>query len=783
MRRRQGRILWLFLGLLVVACGGGGSAADSSGGPDVDATPSADECAAFGVARCMGDGPQVCVPGDDGRLAWSPPLAANGDLGASPLQSGFVPAAVACRGRGAPCRVSTSGYEFHNTLDDAGRTLLAVGPDGRSVRYGWDADGRLAGETAGCPSGEPSDCGGGPTSLVYEYDAQGRLVAASGFDAAGAPAICPRTWQYDEGPGIVTEQRRCGGDARGEDASGPRPDPFNGFWAPEPSASGPDAGGTAEPIRRQSAIWRWDPASRLPRLAVDEDGDGRTETCAAYAVNPLGDRAYGRRDADCDGVADDADSAWVAVRDARGRPLEWAYPDGDVPYLETHRWDAAGELLERTEGADDGEPPEFRTIWTRDEEERPLRVVHETEGSITSVEFWSYAREGVPAPDPPDLGPYRGAVLRCVVATESAEGRLLSETTDSGCDGSVEKRTTQSWDGAGHLLERVEAVVEGEYRRMTYAYDESGRLVLEVTTRSHGGGEPYEESRVVTEYDGDGQLVRRIVEKLGGEDRQVETYGPDGRLLVTESSMGGTVESRTTFEYDEAGRQRRSFSTYAHGGTYETRWDTSGSKTAETADWEGDGRPDVAIAWTWAAAGRLAAWEWAADGVPFARRTFALDDAGRPVTEELDIGADGPIDVRVTRRYGEDGTEERTLDRDADGLPESRWTTVRDNDGRPLRTEVDLDDDGTVDFWREETWDAAGRPLTRRVFGYCRIGWFRDAAGRETGSEIACPGPGEPHSLNVTVRDTDGRPLLEAEGEPGGDLYTTRVTNWACPAP
>jgi len=181
------------------------------------------------------------------------------------------------------------------------------------------------------------------------------------------------------------------------------------------------------------------------------------------------------------------------------------------------------------------------------------------------------------------------------------EGRLQhSATLDRG---ELNKEAVYGYED-GRLLGERHVFSDGARHQILYAYDRTGRLERVERMLPHGTIEEryaYDEHgrrSSITRLDREGRAERRFVYE-GEVLRRVVLSLPDGREIVTERSHGAD------------GRPTRWVSTDSGGGvdTYE---------------------------FTWNARGWLRTLSFTDDDAPIYRRTYAYDEDGRPLREELE---------------------------------------------------------------------------------------------------------------------------------------------------
>lgn len=208
----------------------------------------------------------------------------------------------------------------------------------------------------------------------------------------------------------------------------------------------------------------------------------------------------------------------------------------------------------------------------------------------------------------------------------------------------------------------------------TYAYDDTGRLVRKENDKPYlDVPRPDGVADYVAEYHFDGDLLIRLDE-----------WAPVDVLWM-----------QSTWEYDELGRM-----------------------IAETRDYHADFVPDQLFSYAYSEDGRFVEEfiDWDADGrcgpsdfgPPDSLRTYEYGERGELLRETSDGHCDGSIEWLVSYAYDARGL---LIWRGYDGhmaddvFDDVVWYTY-DADGRLIRTDGDVGDDGDIDGWTQ--WRYAG---------------------------------------------------------------------------
>ncbi len=264
---------------------------------------------------------------------------------------------------------------------------------------------------------------------------------------------------------------------------------------------------------------------------------------------------------------------------------------------------------------------------------------------------------------------------------------LLSENV-GGSDGSVDMRTTYSYDDEGipSSLERLffaDGVIES---RTTVTYDDEGNPLIEETDEGDDGVIDYRASYT---YEDDGWSVTS--EGYEGAERvvyfrQLSTYDEDGNLLHSEQDDGadGTIDHSHSHTYDDKGNVL----------TYEE-------------DGNGDGTIDFRYSYTYNDKGNVLTYEQYSngDGVVDFRYSYTYDDDGNQLSFEENADGDGVADFGYVYNYSEYGRIQ-SQEYHANGSLLDQRNFFYDDDGRLARSEM-LTPDGTVESTKSYTYECS----------------------------------------------------------------------------
>ncbi|WP_299927059.1 RHS repeat-associated core domain-containing protein [uncultured Nocardioides sp.] len=635
---------------------------------------------------------------------------------------------------------SSSGpaIDFHR--DAAGRIDVVTGPDGSTVRYGYDTSGDLVSvtdqrgnvtrlsykaghylDTVEDPLGRPAvrmeytdgrltaviDGEGNRTEIGSSVglrqetvtDPGGKRVTITSYDERGW--MVRRNEIYD-GASHVTE---FGYDAAGNLTY--RKDPDGNEWRSTwtkgsltsmTPPSGATSSATYSPLG-QLLTWT-DPLGGVTRYTYNANGTLATVTDPEGATEAFTYDGQGRKT----GWTDANGEVWAWVRDAAGRVVSETDPEGGLTRFE---YDTAGRLVAEVD------PEGGRTTMTYDEagqlrtetdaDGRTRRWVYDSLGQLTRavsgtgvVEDYTYDRAGrrlsldnhVDAP---------------TTYSYDAQGRVVSEQV-----GDHPARVT-TYDGAGN----VASVTDELGHTTSYTHSSTGKLLSE--TDASGATTTYD-------YTSDGALRSRT-DGAGGVTRW--TYTARGDIATVTNPSGITVENT----YDGLGRLR--LATYPDGSRVENVYDPTG-QVVRTIDADGD----------------VTRYEYDGAGRPTAtvdpegrRTTTEYDGAGRPVRV---VDAGGGVSLSdytpggllssvttpegVTTRYEYDARGRATAVVDELG---NRWTSTYDDMGRLLTTR-DPRQQGAARATQTHLYDRFGRLASTTDALGATVSFGYDAAGRRT---------------------------------------------------
>ncbi len=256
-------------------------------------------------------------------------------------------------------------------------------------------------------------------------------------------------------------------------------------------------------------------------------------------------------------------------------------------------------------------------------------------------------------------------------------------------------------------------------------YDEDGREVL--TTQDTYDPPGPDSIYWVLEFDeraGKPTRYRADTDGDGVFDYEGRSYFDDRGLLVESSidrGIDGTIDQQGWYSFDEEGHRTKQEADRDGDGVvdgfdvFET--DEEGRITKWDADWDADGVWDQHQTWTFAGRETVEYWEERLDETTEThvalRTTTELDDEGRPVLTETDYGDDGTVDM-TQRSIHEVNITTTTWDFENDGIIDNIEITEWDDDSQPANRRAIYDDygnDGVFDQIRRFGYDAQGRQI------------------------------------------------------------------------
>jgi hypothetical protein len=252
-----------------------------------------------------------------------------------------------------------------------------------------------------------------------------------------------------------------------------------------------------------------------------------------------------------------------------------------------------------------------------------------------------------------------------VEVLELGDESVLTVSTDSGGDGTINRVQRTTFDGQGDrlLLEEDkdgDGVFEG-ITAFTNLYDGNRIVRIETDTGADGTIDSVE-TRAYTDR---GQPLRtaRDDDNDGVIDRLEESvYDANGRRTQwrVDAPVGGPVETIQEWHLNSQGTpDGRTLSRFSADGSplqetaYHNTYTTDGKLLAMFVDLQSDGVFDNRITRTYEPSGRFLAAETdiGNDGTIDNRTTYTYDEQGRLVQLAIDIGNDGQPNTIIYRDY------------------------------------------------------------------------------------------------------------------------------------
>lgn len=265
-----------------------------------------------------------------------------------------------------------------------------------------------------------------------------------------------------------------------------------------------------------------------------------------------------------------------------------------------------------------------------------------------------------------------GCVGERIINAHDANGRII-RTERWVFDPNVARSTyevpmstiwTYAYDDAGNRTEEaIDRGMDGTFeRRDVISFDERGREVFRV---SHALDAP--PATMARRYDDEDHVIEQTATNADGTRRTIREYDSQGKLTLERVFQDGEFVFERSAEFDETGRPTFDEKRYAGGRV---------DRTTHTYD----ARGQTLRVWHRLQGDRIAIEE---------RHTFDLDESGV---------ARGEI---YERRDGGRLVQRRTIQNDAMG--------------RELRLDHDDLADGSIDWFRSASYDAAGNVTSQRT--------------------------------------------------------------------
>lgn len=273
---------------------------------------------------------------------------------------------------------------------------------------------------------------------------------------------------------------------------------------------------------------------------------------------------------------------------------------------------------------------------------------------------------------------------------------VASHEWDNNGDGSVDDRTTYSYDARGNVtLVETDIGTDGTVDfRNRYTYNANNQTLSDTIDGLAATVTP---NRTSWRYDANGYAVLRE------EDTNL-----DGVIDSRVSSVSTVYGYPIRYEYDTSADgiiDRREVLTR----------DVNGHQLLGEVDNNADDIVDARYISTYDANGHwtLREVDDNADGIVDERLTAAYDADGNQIAITIDTDADGNIDSSFIYVYDAHGNRTLFKHIDADGSEDALFTYIYNADNKVTRTEYHFDADGAVDYREDYYYDASGKLLTQ----------------------------------------------------------------------
>lgn len=399
-------------------------------------------------------------------------------------------------------RNATSFYpwsEQEPSHDDMGRPLTQTDPNGISVSYTWDEFGRLTSAAPAAPEKgtilQPDNSlrkvtvNRGAQQSIYHFNAFAELIAEQRISDAGSSH---KLYGYDPAGRKTWES----------------------VWRP----GAPSLTAWTGTLPEKGTLWAYDGRSRVT-LVTNPNGEA-VRTLYEVGGNPLVTQRVV-----APGTADE--SATTLELDALGRLAKvTTSPDGDLQYVTTYKYDAAGRILQALQVNPVTNTSQTRT-WSYDGLGR-LTALEQPESGRT--EFTAFTASGSPTVTTYGAG---SASPKVVNSTFDSLGRLLSLSSN---DGTIDQAFTYDEDNRGASLGKLTSSRDGSVTTQRTYGELNGRISAFNTINA---GTTFTQSY---SYDSYGRRTQAVV-----DGRKILTAFDDPTGLATQvtyfgngSPVGGT---------------------------------------------------------------------------------------------------------------------------------------------------------------------------------------------------------------------------------------------------
>ncbi len=324
-----------------------------------------------------------------------------------------------------------------------------------------------------------------------------------------------------------------------------------------------------------------------------------------------------------------------------------------------------------------------------------------------------------------------GTVDRRETYTYHSTGERASKITlfDNDDDGTMDGRSNTTYNDRGFpTYAEHDSGIDGTMEsRETWIYHSTGELKSNTTVRdvNHDGTADTQDQR----YSESGKLIS--VEFDSGTDGTVDTtthgYNDKEQLVSTkfDRESDGTIERRVDYTYHSNGERHTKIQQEDNNGdgTFDRRREESNNENGKLVSFDFyygnfdyvNSRREI----TYFASGRkmtdITRYDNDDDGV-FDRKTANTYNEFGIIRTDSDYDFDGTIDYQLVYTYHDNGyraTYMERQDNNDDGTVGLSITYTYNESGQKIRSEIDLDDDGTPYFvWVDADADGYGEMMS-----------------------------------------------------------------------
>ena len=304
------------------------------------------------------------------------------------------------------------------------------------------------------------------------------------------------------------------------------------------------------------------------------------------------------------------------------------------------------------------------------------------------------------------------------VGVEQAAFVRPSLARDDGGNGSIDYRSTSSFDSQGRRIRRERDLDgNGSIDEIRHETRNAQGDLTRLEEDSDGNGTT--DAITTFAYDDDGNRAR--IEHDAGADGSIDeietfVYNAYGELVThrRDTDANGVVDWLRHYEYDDRGNQTRRVEDPDGNGVADEittmYYDADDNQTRWELDQGGDGLPDWIRTWEYDSRGNVIRkrQDLNASGFADVIDTYAYDANDNLVRTEKDEDGNGSVDrITVDTYDAANNLLRREFDLDANGTADEvrLWEYV---DGHLVRHTVDQGADGSLDHIETSTYDSHG---------------------------------------------------------------------------